>query len=100
MPNYFPYEPGQAELLPRHVRDELPAGHLCFCIHQLIEKLDLSEYDRAYGEEGQRAYNPRLMLKVWLYPLAVNGRSTRKLERRSHQDFDFPLFAGGAEPDP
>ncbi len=37
MPNYFAYSPEQAELLPRHVRDELPPGHLCFLIHELIE---------------------------------------------------------------
>jgi len=99
MPNYFPYEPEQAELLPRHVRDELPAEHLCFRIHQLIEGLDLSEYDRAYGEEGQRAYNPRLMLKVWLYGFAVNVRSTRKLEQRIQEDLAFRFLAGGARPD-
>lgn len=99
MPNYFPYEPEQAEWLPRHVRDELPAGHLCFRIHQLIEGLNLSEYDRAYGEEGQRAYNPRLMLKVWLYAFAVNVRSTRKLEKRIHEDLAFRFLAGGARPD-
>jgi transposase len=99
MPNYFPYEPEQAELLPRHVRDELPPEHLCFRIHQLIEGLDLSEYDGAYGEEGQRAYNPRLMLKVWLYGFAVNVRSTRKLEQRIHEDLAFRFLAGGARPD-
>ena len=99
MPNYIPYEPEQAELLPRHVRDELPAGHLCFRIHQLIEGLDLNEYDSAYGEEGQRAYNPRLMLKVWLYGFAVNVRSTRKLEQRIHEDLAFRFLAGGARPD-
>src|SRR5262249_41991932 len=80
-------------------RDELPAGHLCFRIHQLIEGLDLSEYDRAYGEEGQRAYNPRLMLKVWLYAFAVNVRSTRKLEKRIHEDLAFRFLGGGARPD-
>ena len=42
MPNYFAYAPEQAELLPRHVRDELPKGHLCFLIHAVIEGQDLS----------------------------------------------------------
>lgn len=99
MPNYFPYQPEQAELLPRHVRDELPKGHLCFRIHQMIEDEDLSEFDRAYSEEGQQAYNPRLMLKVWLYGFAVNVRSTRKLEQRIQEDLAFRFLAGGARPD-
>ena len=99
MPNYFAYSPEQAELLPRHVRDELPSGHLCFLIHELIEGLDLSRFDEAYSEEGQKAYNPRLMLKLWLYGFAVNVRSTRKLERRVQEDLGFRFLAGGLRPD-
>ena len=76
MPNYFAYAPEQAELLPRRVRDELPKGHLCFLIPEVIEGQDLSGFDRAYSEEGQKAYNPRMMLKVWLYAFAVTVRST------------------------
>jgi len=52
MPNYFAYAPEQAELLPRRVRDELPKGHLCFLIHEVIEGQDLSGFDRTYSEEG------------------------------------------------
>ncbi len=99
MPNYFAYAPEQAELLPRHVRDELPKGHLCFLIHAVIEGQDLSGFDRAYSEEGQKAYNPRMMLKVWLYAFAVNVRSTRKLEGRIQEDLGFRFLAGGARPD-
>jgi transposase len=99
MPNYFAYSPEQAELLPRHVRDELPPGHLCFLIHELIEGLELSRFDEAYSEEGQKAYNPRLMLKLWLYGFAVNVRSTRKLERRLQEDLGFRFLAGGLRPD-
>jgi transposase len=99
MPNYFAYSPEQAELLPGHVRDELPKGHLCFLIHELVEGLDLGRFDEAYGEEGQKAYPPRLMLKVWLYGFAVNVRSTRKLERRVQEDLGFRFLAGGLRPD-
>ena len=99
MPNYFAYAPEQAELLPRHVRDELPKGHLCFLIPEVIEGQDLSGFDRAYSEEGQKAYNPRMMLKVWLYAFAVNVRSTRKLEGRIQEDLGFRFLAGGARPD-
>jgi transposase len=99
MPNYFAYSPEQAELLPRHVRDELPRGHLCFLIHEVVEKQDLRRFDQAYSEEGQRAYDPRMMLKVWLYGFAVNVRSTRKLEQRIQEDLGFRYLAGGLRPD-
>jgi transposase len=99
MPNYFAYAPEQAELLPRHVRDELPGGHLCFLIHEVVESQDLRRFDAAYSDEGQRAYDPRLMLKVWLYGFAVNVRSTRKLEQRIQEDLGFRYLAGGLRPD-
>jgi transposase len=99
MPNYFAYSPEQAELLPRHVRDELPGEHLCFLIDEVVEKQDLRGFDEAYSEEGQRAYDPRMMLKVWLYGFAVNVRSTRKLERRIQEDLGFRYLAGGLRPD-
>jgi transposase len=99
MPNYFAYSPEQAELLPRHVRDELPRGHLCFLLHEVIEAQDLSRFDQAYSEEGQQAYPPRMMLKVWLYGFAVNVRTTRKLERRIQEDLGFRFLAGGLRPD-
>lgn len=99
MPNYVPYSPEQAELLPRHVRDELPKGHLCFLIHEVVERQDLRRFDATYGEEGQKAYDPRMMLKVWLYGFAVNVRSTRKLERRIQEDLGFRYLAGGLRPD-
>ena len=99
MPNYFAYSPEQAELLPRHVRDELPLGHLCFLIHEVIEAQDLRRFDEAYSEEGQQAYPPRMMLKVWLYGFAVNVRTTRKLERRIQEDLGFRFLAGGLRPD-
>jgi len=97
MPNYFAYSPEQAELLPRHVRDEL--GHVCFLIHEVVESQDLGRFDEAYSEEGQRAYAPRMMLKVWLYGLAVNARSRRRLERRMQEDLALRYLAGGLRPE-
>ena len=55
--------------------------------------MNLSSFDEAYSEEGQKAYNTRLMLKLWLYGFAVNVRSTRKLERRVQEDFGIS-FSG------
>ena len=60
MPNYQPYSPDQAELLPAHVKDVLGPDHLCFLVHEVVESFDRSGFER--DEEGQRAYDPRLML--------------------------------------
>lgn len=100
MSNYQPYSPDQAELLPAHVKDVLCADHLCFLVHEVVESFDLSGFENeAEDTGGQRAYDPRLMLKVWLYGFGVNVRTTRKLEQRIREDLGFRYLAGGAAPD-
>src|ERR1700692_664785 len=100
MPNFLPYHPEQAELLPAHVRDVLGADHLCFLLHEVVESWDLGEFVSAYSAAGgQSPYDPRLMVKVWLYAFALNVRTTRKLEQRVREDLGFRFLAGGAAPD-
>ena len=100
MPTYQPYSPDQAELLPAHVKDVLGADHLCFVVHEVVEACDLSEFDSQEADEGgQRPYDPRMMLKIWLYGFSVNVRTTRKLEQRVKEDLGFRYLAGGATPD-
>jgi len=38
------YNPDQAYLLPPSVRDELGSDHLCFFVHGVIERLDMSVF--------------------------------------------------------
>lgn len=100
MPSYKPYRPEQAELLPLHVKDVLPENHLCFLVHEVVEKLDIAAFEAAYGEAGgESPYHPRMMLKVWLYAFALKVKSTRKLEQRVHEDLGFRFLAGGCAPD-
>jgi transposase len=100
MPNFQPYHPEEAELLPAHVRDVLGADHLCFLLHDVVESWGLREFVAAYSDAGgQSPYDPRLMVKVWLYAFALNVRTTRKLEQRVREDLGFRFLAGGATPD-
>ena len=68
------------------MKDELGADHLSFFLHRVVERLDLSEFERAYGEEGGAEYAPALMLKVWLYAYALGITSARRLEQRIVED--------------
>ncbi|MGA8872846.1 MAG: transposase [Candidatus Acidiferrales bacterium] len=99
MPNFYEYNPEQAYLLPPSVKDVLGENHLCFFVHRAVEKLDLSEFAAAYGEEGQRAYHPAMQLNVWLYAYALGMTSSRRLEERIREDLAFRYLAGGAQPD-
>src|SRR5271157_93788 len=100
MPTYKPYYPEQAELLPSHVKDVLGDNHLCFLVHEVVEKLDIGLFAAAYGDAGgESPYHPRMMLKVWLYAFALKVKSTRKLEQRIREDLGFRFLAGGGAPD-
>lgn len=100
MPTYQPYSPEQAELLPAHVKDVLGADHLCFVVHEVVEACDLRAFEKQEEDAGgQRPYDPRMLLKIWLYGFGVNVRTTRKLEQRIREDLGFRYLAGGATPD-
>ncbi len=96
---FLPYDPDQAWLLPPHVKDVLGEGHLCFFLHAVVERLDLSAFTAEYRDEGQRPYAPALMVKVWLYAYCLQVTSSRRLEQRIQEDLPLRYLAGGAQPD-
>src|ERR1700684_1964866 len=99
MPNFYEYNPEQGYLLPPSVRDVLGQEHLCFFVHGAVEKLDLAAVKASYSAEGHPAYEPALLLKVWLYAYALGITSSRRLEQRIREDLAFRYLAGGAQPD-
>jgi transposase len=99
MSRFLAYSPDQAYLLPPNVKDELGEEHLSFFVHRVVERLDLSRFEEAYGEEGGALYAPALMLKVWLYAYAVGMTSARRLEQRIREDLGLRYLAGGQQPD-
>jgi transposase len=99
MPKFREYAPDQAWLLPPSVRDVLGDNHLCFFVHDIVERLDLSAIEASYSEEGQPGYNPRMLLKLWLYAYCLGVTSSRRLEQRTREDLGFRYLAGGAMPD-
>lgn len=99
MSRFHHYDPEQMYLLPPSVAEVLSEQHLCFHVHRVVEALDVSEFERAYGPEGRLAYPPRMMLKVWLYAFCIQVHSTRRLEQRIGEDLALRYLAGGLRPD-
>jgi transposase/IS5 family transposase len=81
------------------VKDVLGEEHLCFFVHRAVEKLDVQEFAESYREAGHPAYQPALLLKVWLYAYALGVTSSRRLAQRVREDLAFRYLAGGAPPD-
>src|SRR5450631_3405988 len=99
MTRFLTYSPEQSYLLPPNVGEVLGGDHVCFFVHEVVERLDLSRFLEAYSEEGGRLYHPALMLKVWLYAYVLGMTSARRLEQRIREDLAFRYLAGGGQPD-
>ncbi|HEX4544734.1 MAG TPA: IS1182 family transposase [Candidatus Acidoferrum sp.] len=99
MTRFRAYNPDQAYLLPPNTKDVLGDDHLVFFVHRVVERMDLGEFEREYGEEDGTLYAPALMLKVWLYAYALGMTSGRRLEQRIREDLAFRYLAAGETPD-
>ena len=99
MSRYITYNPDQVWLLPPSVREELGEGHLAVFVHELVERLDVQQFEDEHCEQGRPGYPPQLLLKVWLYAYALGVTSSRRLEQRLGEDLGFRLLAANLKPD-
>lgn len=101
MKRFRAYDPEQPYLLPPAPRDWLPEGHLALFVHDLVDQLDVREIIESYGsgESGGRPpFEPRMMLRVWIYAYAVGVRSSRKVQRALVEDVAFRFLSGNQQP--
>jgi transposase len=98
---YRPYEPRQGFLLPPSPLDWLPQGHLARFVLDLVDELDLSAVYRYYDREvrGYPPHHPKMMVALLSYAYAVGVPSSRKIEKRCHEDIAFRVIAGNTHPD-
>jgi transposase len=99
MGRYVNYNPNQDLLLPASVREELGESHLAIFVHEMVERLDVRQFEQEYSDAGRPGYPPQLLLKVWLYAYALGVTSSRRIEQRTHEDLGFRFLAGGWKPD-
>lgn len=98
---FRPYAPRQAFLLPPSPLEWLPEGHLALFLLDLIPQLDLSAIYAHYERElrGYPPHDPQMMVALLLYGYCVGVPSSRKIERKTHEDIAFRVIAGGTHPD-
>ena len=101
MKTFRPYQPKQAFLLPPSPLDWVPEGHLALFILDVMDELDLSVIYAHYERElrGYPPHDPRMMVSLLLYAYCVGVPSSRKIERRCHEDVAFRVIAGNQQPD-
>ena len=73
----------QGTLFPAVLDDFVPVDHVCRVIDAFVERLAMSEpgFERAQAAEtGRPGYDPRDLLKLYLYGYLNQIRSSRRLE--------------------
>jgi transposase len=89
----------QELLLPPNIRDIIPENHICFLVDEIIQKMDLSDYEKQYKRAGHPAYNPKLMLKLLILGMIDRIRSSRKIARNVKENVVYMYLAGLLKPD-
>ena len=99
--NFVTVDRDQAFLMPPSMRDWLTEGHLAWFVLDVVSELDLTEFLAAYRADGRggAAYDPAMILAIWLYAYCVGEPSTRRIERRCVEDVAFRVLAGNHLPD-
>ncbi len=98
---FRPYDPQQMLLMPVALQEWLPPGHLVYFIDDVVEHVELSAIMKRYEaeERGYPPYHPRMMVKLLLYAYCIGVPSSRKIEKRLHEDIAFRVLAANNTPD-
>lgn len=93
---------GQHTLFPTALDDLIPADHVCRVIEVFVGKLDMLGlgFVRAEAADtGRPGYDPRDLLKLYLYGYLHQVRSSRRLEAECRRNVEVMWLLGRLTPD-
>src|ERR1700761_5810127 len=92
----------QGTLFPVVLDDLVPADHVCRVIDAFVDGLAMSEleFERSEAAEtGRPGYDPRDLLKLYLYGYLHTIRSSRRLEAECRRNVELMWLLGRLYPD-
>jgi len=92
----------QGTLFPAVLDDLVPADHMCRVVDAFIGQLDMEKlgFERAQpAETGRPGYDPRSLLKLYLYGYLNQLRSSRRLEAECRRNVELMWLLGRLYPD-
>ena len=93
---------GQGTLFPVTLDELIPEDHVCRVIDAFVGRLDVAGlgFERAEAAEtGRPGYDPRDLLKLYLYGYLQQIRSSRRLEAECHRNVELMWLLGRLCPD-
>ena len=92
----------QGTLFPVVLDDLIGADHVCRVIDAFVDALEISDlgFERAEAAEtGRPGYDPRDLLKLYLYGYLHQVRSSRRLEAECRRNVELMWLLGRLYPD-
>jgi transposase len=92
----------QGTLFPVVLDELVPPDHMCRVIDAFVEGLDIAklDFERAHpAETGRPGYDPRALLKLYLYGYLNQIRSSRRLETECVRNVELMWLLGRLYPD-
>lgn len=99
MGKFKPYNKGQQMLFPPSLEELVPEGDLARVVDEIVEVLDSRGIERQYSSLGQRAYHPKMLLKLLFYGYATGVRSGRKIAWLCERDVSYMYLSRMYRPD-
>jgi transposase len=100
--NFIACDREQEPLLPPSLREWLPQDHLVWSVLDAVEAMVLSGLLVAgYRDDGwgRAAHDPAMMVALLVYAYAIGERSSRRIERRCHDDVAVRVITVNQAPD-
>ena len=95
---FKPYEQNQVIHLPVLIEDLVKDKHQVQVINSLVDKIAMSLLSAGYSAFGSPAYDPKMLLKVWIYGYCQGVYTSRKLAKKLREDLCFMWLSGGNRP--
>ncbi len=92
----------QTTMFPVTLDELIPADHMCRVIEAFVDRLEMAAlgFVRAEpAETGRPGYDPRDLLKLYLYGYLQQVRSSRRLEAECQRNVEVMWLLGRLQPD-
>jgi transposase len=92
----------QGTLFPVTLEELIPEDHVCRVLDAFVDRLDMQKlgFQRAEAAEtGRPGYDPRDLLKLYLYGYLQQIRSSRRLESECHRNLELLWLLRRLRPD-
>lgn len=93
---------GQVAMFPVTLDELIPADHVCRVIEAFVDQLDMARLSFVRAEPadtGRPGYDPRDLLKLYLYGYLQQVRSSRRLESECQRNVEVMWLLGRLQPD-